>query len=126
MAGCWEGRYENGRIVTEQWMKPLGGTMLGMSRTVRNGMTTEFEYVRLEQAADGSIRYVALPSRQAEASFTLLSIAERTAVFENPAHDFPQRIIYRFVSPDSILARIENITGGGAGHDYPYRRVPCR
>jgi len=127
MAGCWEGHYHNGRIVSEQWMQPLGGMMLGMSRAVRDGKTVEFEYVRLEQSADGSISYIARPSHQAEASFTLVSLSGTRAVFENPEHDFPQRIIYTLVSRDSLHARIEGTSGGRSrGSDFPYVRVQCR
>jgi hypothetical protein len=48
-------------------------------------------------------------------------------VFENPAHDFPQRIIYRRLSPDSLVARIEGPGPNNTtrGIDFPMRRVNC-
>jgi len=126
LAGCWEGRYENGRIVTEQWMKPLGKVMMSMSRTVKNGETVGCEYVRLEQAEDGVIRYIAYPSGQAETSFLLVKLEGKKALFANPEHDFPQRIIYQWISPDSIFARIEGtIEGKEKSSNFPYRRVKC-
>lgn len=126
LAGCWEGNYPNGRAVSEQWMKPLGGLMMGMSRTVKGGKVVEYETVRLELADDGSVRYVAKPSRQEEASFRLVKVGDAEAVFENPAHDFPQRIVYRLVTPDSLSARIEGTIGGKERRsDFPYRRVKC-
>ena len=36
IAGAWK-IDDSGRVIHEQWMEPLGGTMLGMSRTVKNG-----------------------------------------------------------------------------------------
>jgi hypothetical protein len=43
-------------------------------------------------------------------------------VFENPSHDFPQRVIYRKV-PDGLLARIEGVINGKPrGEDYPFKR----
>jgi hypothetical protein len=124
LAGCWEGTTGNGRIVSEVWMTPLGGMMLGTARTVRNGRTTGYEYARIEQRADGTVRYVALPSGQRETAFMLVSLAGKKAVFENPNHDFPQRIIYRLVSPDSLAARVESIDpASGGGEDYGYRKA---
>lgn len=126
MAGCWEGSYPNGRLVSEQWMKPSGSVMLGMSRTVRNGRTVAHEFIRLEQSGDGVIRYIARPSNQPEAVFTLTFLDGRKAVFENPQHDFPQRIMYERVSADSLVARIEGtIDGKERGSDFPYHKTAC-
>ena len=41
------------------------------------------------------------------------------ALFENTAHDFPQRIIYRRDADGSLLARIE---GGAERRGKEYRR----
>lgn len=126
LAGCWEGTYSNGRTVTEQWMKPLGEMMMGMSRTVKHGKTVEYENVRIVRSDDGSIRYIANPSRQQQAFFTLVDIGEHAAVFENLEHDFPQRIIYELVAADSLVARIEGtIEGKTKSSSFPYRRTPC-
>jgi len=47
-------------------------------------------------------------------------------IFENAAHDFPQRIIYRLNDDGSLLARIEGKRGGELkGVDFPMRRAPC-
>ena len=126
LSGCWEGNYANGRTVSEQWMKPLGNVMMGMSRTVKNGKTIAFENVRLEQADDGSISYIANPSGQQEARFRLVELGGTKAVFENLQHDYPQRIIYELVSPDSLSARIEGtIDGKMKDSGFPFRRVKC-
>lgn len=59
----------------------------------------------------GSLVYEARPSGQPAARFPLKSLDDGVAVFENPAHDFPQRIIYRR-TPDGIAARIEGTMNG--------------
>jgi hypothetical protein len=126
LAGCWEGNYSNGRTVSEQWMKPFGNIMMSISRTVKNGKTIAYEFVRLEQSDDGSIRYIAHPSGRQEASFTLVKLEGTKAVFENLQHDYPQRVIYHLVSADTLFARIEGtINGREKGSDFPYRRVKC-
>ncbi|MBM3512099.1 MAG: hypothetical protein FJX59_00110 [Alphaproteobacteria bacterium] len=40
-------------------------------------------------------------------SFTATALGTAEAVFENLAHDFPKRIVYRRVAPDRLEARIE-------------------
>ena len=89
LSGCWEGNYANGRTVSEQWMKPLGNVMMGMSRTVKNRKTIAFENVRLEQTDDGSISYIANPSGQQEARFSLVEPANTKVVFENSTTRLP-------------------------------------
>jgi hypothetical protein len=107
-------------------MKPLGDMMMGMSRTVKQGKTIAYEHLRLQQTDGDTIEYVARPSGQAEASFRLLTYEHLTATFENLRHDFPQRITYQLVSPDSLLARIEGtIDGKIRRSEFPYRRVRC-
>lgn len=125
LAGCWEANLR-GREVNEQWMKPAGGIMLGMARTVSQGKAAEFEFTQIREDKDGSIYYVAKPSGQAEASFKLVKLQNKEAVFENPQHDFPQRIIYRLQPDGSLFARVEATEKGQTrGIDYPYKRAKC-
>ena len=125
LAGCWEANLR-GREVNEQWMKPGGGIMLGMARTVSQGKAAEFEFTQIRQDKDGAIYYVAKPSGQAEASFKLVKLQNKEAVFENPQHDFPQRILYRLQPDGSLFARVEaTVKGQTRGIDYPYKRAKC-
>lgn len=117
LAGHWR-LEEGGRRVDEQWMAPAGGLMMGMARTVVAGKLREYEFTVLRQDENGDIFYVANPSKQRETAFKLTSLTPDAAVFENPAHDFPQRIIYARRSDGSLLAAIE-----GPGRDGKPRRV---
>lgn len=122
LAGCWERIVANGRTV-EQWLPEEGGMLLGMSRTVRDGKVREYEFLRIDRDSAGKLRYVAQPSGQAEATFPLKSLSEDTVVFENPQHDFPQRILYRLVDKDTLVGRIEgSIDGKARSADFPYKR----
>lgn len=121
LQGCWIQTKPNG-AVEELWMAPGGGTMLGLGRTVRDGKLRDYEFVRIVEA-DGSLAYVAEPSGQAKATFALKSLTADEAVFEDPAHDFPQRVIYRRVGGDAVAGRIEGQIGGQAKSvDFPYKR----
>jgi len=125
LKGCW-GSTNRGREVSEQWMKPAGQTMLGMSRTIANGKTVAYEFLQIRQDASGDLFYVAKPSGQTEASFKLVKFTRNEFVFENPDHDFPQRIIYRLETDGSLSARIEGKNKGEEKSvDFPMKRIPC-
>jgi hypothetical protein len=120
LAGCWEAK-RGASVVEEQWMKPSGGAMLGISRTVRNGKLAEREFLRIE-AKDGVPTYFAIPGdRPAPTPFKLTKSGEGELVFENPEHDFPKRIIYR-KTPEGVTARVE---AGPKGFEFAYKRVAC-
>ena len=124
MAGCW--RQESpSRTVDEVWMAPAGDGMLGMSRTVARGRIVEHEFLQI-RVQDGRLVLVAKPSRQPEATFTATMVGPRAVTFENPAHDFPQRVIYRLQDDGALVGRIEGEEGGRPrGVDFPMRRVAC-
>ncbi|MBK7028749.1 MAG: hypothetical protein IPH45_05895 [Bacteroidales bacterium] len=46
--------------------------------------------------------------------FRLTSLNDSLMIFENPAHDFPQRIVYTHPTDDSLHAWIEGIDKGKA------------
>lgn len=124
MAGCWERRTAT-TLTEEQWMAPAGGTMLGMSRTVRGDRTVAHEALWIEER-DGRLVYVASPSGQATTEFAATVVADTLVAFENPDHDFPQRILYRPAAGDSLHARVEGVREGRVrGADFRYERVAC-
>lgn len=105
-------------------MQPRGGVMLGMSRTVAGDSVVEYEFLRLFERGEQLV-YAAQPSGQPAAEFTSVVLHDGDLLFANPAHDFPQRIMYR-AAGDSLLARIEGVVKGRArGVDFRYARVAC-
>jgi len=122
IAGAWETAPGGKRQSEEHWTTAAGATMMGMSRTVAGEKTVEFEYLRIEQRADG-IYYVAHPKARCPGTdFKLTRASANEAVFENPQHDFPKRIIYRKGADDSLTASVD----GGEGTkaiSYAYRRT---
>jgi len=123
IAGCWD-LTRNGRHVAEHWMAPEGGTMIGVSRTVAGGKTTEWEFLIVREGTKG-LEYVAKPSGQAEATFTSTRVSPNEVVFENAAHDFPKRIIYKR-DGDTLTASIEGPMNGQTRRiDFPYTKAAC-
>lgn len=124
LAGCWE-LNRGSRTGFEMWMPPAGGVMLGASRTVAGGIVVEWERLQLSEQ-DGKLVYTSLPSGQTEASFVSTTVTDSSFTVENPQHDFPQRIIYRRLGADSLIAHIEGPgPNGNRGFDFPMRRASC-
>lgn len=125
LSGCWaplDGEPGSG----EQWTTPAGGTLLGMSRTIRDGKTVAYEFLQIRETEPGKLAYLAKPSGQPGAAFTLVRHAQNEAVFENLEHDFPQRVIYRLDGEGVLRARIEGSQDGRSrGVDFPMSRVSC-
>lgn len=109
LAGHWMGS-AGGIAMEEIWTEPGGGVMLGLHRDVMEGRPTFFEYLRIEQR-NMAVVYVASPRGGGATEFTLVSASPAEVVFENPEHDFPQRIIYRRHG-DLLIARIEGDVAG--------------
>jgi len=124
LAGCWKQEEPNFRR-EEQWMRPDGGTLIGMSRTVAGGKTVEYESLRIEMR-EGRLVYVAAPSGQPEAVFYLEELTDSSVSFADPGHDFPQRLVYERLSPRSILAWIEgDVDGVSRVVEFPMVAVSC-
>jgi hypothetical protein len=119
LSGSWK-LESNGKLIEEHWTTPAGGAMLGMSRTIKNGKMTEFEFLRIEQR-DQSLVYIAQPQGRPPTEFGLASESSSEVVFANLQHDFPQRIRYRHNSDGSVTARIED-ESGKKGTDFNYLR----
>jgi hypothetical protein len=125
LAGCWAAEQDeagNG----ETWMPPAAGTMLGVARTVRGGRTVAHEFMQIRETAPGQLAFIALPSGQSEATFPATKLSAGEVLFENPQHDFPQRIRHRLGPDGRLLARIEGrLDGVERAMDFVLRRIRC-
>jgi hypothetical protein len=123
MSGDWQTPPGGRAQIEEHWTQPAGGMMLGVSRTVIGIRTLEFEYLRLEQRPDG-LFYVAHPKARCPGTdFKLTSVTTSEAVFENPLHDFPKRIIYRKTAVGGLVAIID---GGEGTKSQSFNYVPMK
>ncbi len=123
MAGTWTGTLD-GVEMEEIWTAPKGSSMLGLHRDVAGGRTQSFEFLRIEVAADG-ITYWASPKGRPATPFRLAKAEGRRVVFENPAHDFPTRILYWLTDDGALHAKIEGTQGGKpTSEEWTWRRTP--
>jgi len=124
LSGCWVA--SSGETRSEEvWMQPEGGLMVGMARTVRDGVATGYEFLLL-QSKNGRLTYSAFPSGQDPADFRATEVSTERLRFENPRHDFPQAIEYERTSPDSLTARVYGeIDAGDPAFVLRYARRAC-
>ena len=94
-----------------------GGALIGMSRTVKGGATESFEFMRLVPAGEEAGFHVQ-PNGVAPTLFVIAERGEQRVLFENAAHDFPNRIEYRREG-DALHAWI-----AGPGDDGKTLKIP--
>lgn len=124
LSSCWELNAPNRRVI-EQWGPARGSEMRGNSRTIAGTREIEGERLRIYQVGD-TLVYDARPSGQARTEFRAVLTSSEELVFENPRHDFPQRIVYRKVGSDSLVARIEGDRDNRRQPvTYAFKRVSC-
>jgi hypothetical protein len=112
--GTWQNVTPEGTF-TEHWERAGDGLFSGHGSFVSpKGDTLFSEYIKLE-AVNDTLYYKPVVSGQNDGKETVFAgtrISADEAVFENPAHDFPQRIIYKKPTDSTLYARIEGKQNG--------------
>lgn len=113
LSGNWSGsRGTNGSITFEErWSPAKGGSMLAISRTFSRDRLGAFEYLRILEK-NGGLIYVAQPNGSEPTEFVLTELKDKRAVFDNPRHDYPKRIVYELAKDGSLTATIGYMKGG--------------
>lgn len=122
LAGTWVSDDPEGPHTVEHWLTPEGGSMLGVNRTAHGGRTVMFEYLRIEAQPEG-IAYLASPGgKNPPTRFAAADSGPGFVAFENPEHDFPQRIEYRREG-DRLRMRISGaVDGATKAHEWSMLR----
>lgn len=124
LAGCWERARPTSRMV-ELWTPAVNNVMTGTSYSVTDTSQRELEQLRLFARGD-TLVYEAHPSTQRMNEFMSTKISAQEIVFEDPEHDFPQRITYRRIGTDSLIAVTEGDRAGRAQPvTFAFRKAPC-
>lgn len=112
LSGAWTGKRPTGSSNEERWSPPLGGAMLAVSRSVNtSGKMFAFEYLRIVERDEGLV-YIAQPGGKTATEFVLTELTPTRAVFDNPRHDYPKRIIYELSAEGGLSATIGFMKGG--------------
>lgn len=109
MAGSW--RHEAAGVVTrETWLAPEGGTLTGAAQTNAPGKPARSEFMTISVGPAG-LTFTAYVDGQAPTPFVAVPSDPGSAVFQNLAHDFPQRVMYRRCG-ENLCAGIEGTVDG--------------
>lgn len=109
IGGVWVGG--GNAVIEERWTPPSGGSMLAISRTMRNNAMTAFEFLCIAER-NGGLVYTAMPNaRTPPTDFTLTKVTPDSATFENPAHDFPKMIRYSKLPDGSLETQVAGADG---------------
>jgi hypothetical protein len=124
LIGKWENRVGD-VLVTEIWEKGED-TYFGKSYSIRNSDTVSSERIQLKNEGDKLVYLPIVKNQNADevVKFTLTSFTEKQLIFENPEHDFPQKISYTLITNDSLLAEISGLYKGKlASEKFPMHRM---
>ena len=125
LAGTWKMEV-SGKSFYENWQIKGTDEMHGKSYKVNANDTLILEDVQL-LAKQNVIYYIPVVTGQnggQAVSFKLIGFANQQFIFENPEHDFPQRVIYHLIAKDSLHAWIEGKQNGKEKRsDFYYRRI---
>ncbi len=123
--GTWENDTDGGTL-SESWEKVNDSTYRGASYFIKNADDTlHLETVELIERK-GEVTYNPTVQGQNDnkpVAFKMTSATDKQLVFENPAHDYPQKITYTKITADSIVAKISGIQQGKPSFEnYPMKK----
>ena len=123
LAGAWttEARGEKARWTEERWSPGRGGTMLGTGLSGSGDKASSYEFMRIAVDEKGEIAFWGSPQGATPVAFRLESLRRGEAVFVNPAHDYPQRIVYRRTGRG--ITATTSLADGSNTQTWNYKRV---
>ena len=121
LSGHWRTEMQAQEWSEELWSGSEGGTLIGVSRTIRGDRTHFFEFMRIAVDEQGSA-FFASPAGAPAARFPMVEARQNFVAFESATHDYPQRIVYRR-DGDTLIATI-SLADGSRAHSWTFRRRP--
>ncbi|MFW0737048.1 DUF6265 family protein [Flavobacterium sp. T12S277] len=113
LIGNWENKSPEG-VLTENWQKLNDSTFSASSYFIKEKDTIHFESIVLTQK-DETLTYIATVKGQNNdkpVSFSATAESDKQLVFENPKHDYPQKITYTKGANNTLTAEISGNLNG--------------
>jgi len=113
LLGKWENNSPDGNL-SESWKKVNDSIYDGESYFIKGKDTLHFEKIQMKQKGDALFYIATVKGQNNDKPVTFLhnDTIEKQLVFENPKHDFPQKIVYSQITKDSIVIQISGIQQG--------------
>ena len=123
--GTWQMKTKKG-LICERWTKTNATELNSIGFKVIGTDTTIEEKVRLIKKGN-NIYYIPTVIGQNggnEVLFRLTSTTNGEYIFTNPEHDFPQRVVYQFITADSLHAYVDGqYNDKFVKQDFHYKRI---
>ncbi|MFV8346870.1 DUF6265 family protein [Flavobacterium sp. ZB4P13] len=113
LLGNWENKSGDGNL-TENWKKVNDSTFEAQSYYIKEKDTLHFESIILQQKGEELIYTATVQGQNNDkpVAFKLTTATDKQVAFENLKHDYPQKISYTQITPDSLVAKISGIQQG--------------
>lgn len=125
LLGNWENEMPEG-VLTETWTKENDSTFSGTTYFIINKKdTVHSEVIILRQLNDVLVYRPTVKGQNNDepVDFKLSSESENSFSFENPKHDYPQKIVYKKVNETNLVATISGIQQGKqSSESYPMKK----
>lgn len=125
LIGRWENNSAQGNY-TETWEVENDSAYKGASYFVIANDTVSDEKLSLAQRGEALLYIPTVKDQNGgdPVEFSMTSASDHVLVFENPQHDFPQKITYTKISNDSMVAEISGTMNGKANaQQFPMKRA---
>ena len=131
MSGKWKGEAlgdtlnrQGTPIIYEEWSAVQNNRMTGTSCELQNGDTVFSQTMTLEQRGDDFYYVANVKENGGPVDFKFTGTHRDSMIFENPAHDFPQRIVYFHDADKGMYARIDGKDKGKYSYmEFRYHRT---
>lgn len=125
LIGQWENTTTEGHL-TETWSKVNDSTFTGQTYFIINIKDTVHNESIILTQVGGDLIYrptVKGQNNDEAVDFKLTSEAENNFAFENPKHDYPQKIVYKKINDKSLVATISGKQQGKPNTEsYPMQK----
>ena len=125
LVGEWENKMPEG-VLTETWSKSNDSTFIGKTLFINEKDTLHSEDIVLTQKGE-TLLYIPTVKGQNDdkpIEFKMMeSKIENEFAFENPKHDYPQKIVYKKVNETNLVATISGKQQGkSSSESYPMKK----
>ena len=111
LQGKWEGSSDD-LYCFEQWQSFSGNSMNGIGGAVSGKDTIFSEKIKIEQRGEDVFYIPTVKENGGAVDFKFTGYKNDSIVFENPLHDFPQRIVYFKLPNNQLYACIDGFKKG--------------
>ena len=126
MTGCWQSKStRDGSVISETWLSPRGGSMLGMGQTYLGSKTLGWEAMRVYDEA-GAVKLWLRPGARNELTLALEAAGDNFAGFAVKEGETTTKLRYERKSPTELVATFRLEQGENRrGADFTFTKVEC-